>query len=98
MPARASVEISANVTAAPNSSVIGLSGMASAVTDVLAIRLTPSGALSSVVNNGESPRVTTCAAWVSTHSKKIWSCLLSAIMRPLGSRQKWLKITTANTA
>ena len=55
VPARASVEMIAKVTAAPKSSVIGLSGMASASTEVLAIKLTPSGALSSAVNNGESP-------------------------------------------
>ncbi len=97
MPARASVVMIAKVTAAPKSSVIGLSGMASPRTEVLAIRLTPSGALSSSVKIGESPWVTTRAACVSTHSKNIWSWLLSASIRVCGSRHRWPNSTTAKT-
>jgi hypothetical protein len=63
----------ANETAAPNSLVIGISGMASPRIEVLAIRLSPYGALTSSLNSGFSPSNTELAAWVNIHSNRTWS-------------------------
>ena len=71
MPASARVEIKANVTPTPSSSVTGVSGIASPRIDVLAMRFTPSGAFNSSAKNGFSPCVRNRVAWVNTHSKKM---------------------------
>ena len=97
MAAGAIVLMSANVTGAPNSSVIGANGRASPRMDVLAIRFTPSGALSWSVKIGESPWVNNRAACVSTHSKNTWSWSLSSSILVCGAAHRWWNSTTENT-
>ena len=71
-------------TAGPNSRVTGARGRAAPRIEVFAIRFTPCGTFNWSAKNGLSPWLRTRAPWLSTHSKKIWSCLLSRSSRPVG--------------
>jgi hypothetical protein len=56
------VSTTRNATGAPRVRVTGASNPPTTTIDVLTARFTPSGALSSVVQNGSAPCVTECAA------------------------------------
>ncbi|PSK67126.1 hypothetical protein B0E53_00948 [Micromonospora sp. MH33] len=73
VPARQSTTATRNATWEPNNAVTGVSGTPSPSTEVLAIRLTPSGTFRAVLCSGFSPPVTARAARASIHSKSIWS-------------------------
>ena len=84
----ASMTISPNATAGPNSMVTGSNGRVSANVEVLATMFTPSGALSWWVNNGFSPCVNTRTAWLSQYSNWYWSGGYAASTRPLTCRHR----------
>ena len=73
VPARQQTTATRKAVWEPSSRVTGVSGTPSPSTEVLAIRLTPSGAFSAVLCSGFSAPVTARAAPASIHSKSIWS-------------------------
>src|SRR5258706_5946615 len=85
--ARFPVSTTRNATDAPRVRVIGATTAPTTTIEVFTARLTPIGALSSVVHSGLSRWDTDCAAYPSSHSNSAWSPRLCATTRWFGSTQ-----------
>jgi hypothetical protein len=77
----------AKLASAPKAMVTGTIGMVRPSAGVLAMRFTPSGALSMVVWNGLTPSVTTRTAWRRYQMNCEWSELIDT-RRESRSRQR----------
>src|SRR5205814_10227080 len=84
VPANASVVSSANATAEPRVRVTGASTRPAVHTEVLAMRLTPCGALIQSVKKGSRRARRVCASLLSIHWKNSWSATLPANTRRAG--------------
>ena len=83
VPARLSATSTANETGAPNSAVTGAMITPCRMCEALLMRLTPSGLFNRSVTSENCPRQNSTPR-ARNHSIKLWSLVLSAIVRVAG--------------